>query len=173
MTANLAHRILVIDDMAELHKTFRRLLCPRPSSADLAQFETSLFAVEVRPASPAFEVDTALQGEDGLALVRRGLAEGRPYAMAFIDMRMPPGWDGLQTVEAIWKEYPDLEVVICTAYSDYSEEDVFARLGRSDQLLFLSKPFASVEVRELARALTQKWSLRQQARARELTDETT
>jgi len=166
-TSHLNHRILVIDDMVELHQAFRRLLCRVPKMADLNRLESTLFGATATAPSPAtFDVDVAAQGQQGLQLVRAALAEGRPYAVAFIDMRMPPGWDGLQTIEAIWREYPDLEVVICTAHSDYSDDDIVARLGASDQVLFLRKPFDAIEVRLLARALTEKWSLRQQARLR-------
>ncbi len=163
-TPDLNSRILVIDDMAEIHTAFRRLLCPRVRPPEAARLESSLFGSESRRREVAFEVDVALQGQEGLRLVQAALDAGRPYAMAFIDMRMPPGWDGLQTIEEIWKVYPDLEVVICTAYSDYSDSDIVARLGATDQILFLRKPFDPIEVRQLARALTEKWTLRQHAR---------
>jgi signal transduction histidine kinase len=113
-----------------------------------------------------FQLDFALQGEQGVDLAAAAIAQGLPFAIAFVDMRMPPGWDGLETIEAIWAEYPDLEVVICTAYSDRSDDEIVERLGVTDQLMFLRKPFDPIEVRQLARALTSKWSLRQEARLR-------
>ena len=70
-------------------------------------------------AAAGFEIDLALQGKEGLQRVQQALAEGRPYAMAFIDVRMPPGWDGIETTGRIWRVDPDLQVVICTACSDY------------------------------------------------------
>jgi two-component system, NtrC family, sensor kinase len=161
-------RILVIDDLPDLHADFRKLLCPRANAAALEvdRFASELLGQKQQAARSevAFQVDCALQGKQGLELVRRALEEGQPYAMAFVDMRMPPGWDGLETVEAIWREDPDLEVVISTAYSDYSEEELAARLGATDQLLILKKPFDPVEVRQLALALTEKWTLRQLTR---------
>src|SRR6185312_12690910 len=116
-----------------------------------------------------FEVDSAFQGQEGLEMVRKAVAEGRPYPLAFVDVRMPPGWDGIETVARIWKEYPDLQVVICTAYSDYSWDDMLKNLGRTDRLVILKKPFEVIEVLQLAEALTEKWNLAQQAKAR-LTD---
>src|ERR1051326_1170424 len=74
-------------------------------------------------------------------------------------MRMPPGWDGIETIEKIWKKDPSLEIVICTAYSDHSWADVLRRLGRTDRLLILKKPFDTVEVSQLACSLTEKWHL--------------
>ena len=85
------------------------------------------------------------------------LREGRPYAMAFVDMRMPPGWDGLKTIEHLWAVDPNIQVVICSAHSDYEWTDVVERLNRSDKLLILRKPFEPIEVQQCASALCQKW----------------
>jgi two-component system sensor histidine kinase/response regulator len=79
--------------------------------------------------------------------------------MAFVDMRMPPGWDGLETIEHLWYVDPDIQIVICTAYSDHPWEDVSRRIGDTDKLLILMKPFNSIEVVQLARSLTKKWNL--------------
>jgi len=160
-----ATRILVVDDTAAVHADFRKLLTgANPPAAELDQLEASLFGSRSASVRATFEVESALQGEQGLELAKRALAEGRPFAMAFVDMRMPPGWDGLQTIEALWQAQSDLEIVICTAYADYSDDEIIARLGGSDQLLVLKKPFDAIEVRQLARALTEKWRLRQHVR---------
>ena len=79
--------------------------------------------------------------------------------MAFIDVRMPPGWDGIETTAKIWEIDPELQVVICTAYSDYSWDQMIARIGQSDRLVILKKPFDNIEVMPLANALTEKWRL--------------
>lgn len=161
------NRVLVIDDMTELHDVFRKLLGPKPKTDDLMQLESMLFdSCDTSGSDVGFELDFASQGAEGLAHVRRALAEHRPYSMAFVDMRMPPGWDGLETIEAIWREYHDLEIVICTAYSEYSDRDIAARLGATDQVLFLRKPFDAIEVRQLARALTEKWTRRRRVQER-------
>jgi len=146
-----ARRILLIDDQQGIHDDYRKVLapCQQPSAA-LDQAAADLFDEEL--VSPVvwegFELDSALQGEEGLELVRRSLDEGRPYAMAFVDIRMPPGWDGVQTVCKIWEVDPEILVVICSAYSDYSWEDMVARMGRSDRFLILKKPFDNIEVRQ-------------------------
>jgi diguanylate cyclase (GGDEF)-like protein len=105
----------------------------------------------------AFEIDSAFQGQEGVARVRQALDEGRPYALAFVDMRMPPGWDGLQTIERLWAIDPDVQVVICSAHSDYDWSDVVSRLDNSDKLLVIKKPFEAIEVIQSANALTRKW----------------
>ena len=108
-----------------------------------------------------FELDSAYQGQEALALVSQALAANAPYAMVFIDMRMPPGWDGLQTIEQLWNVDPNLQIALCTAYSDYSFEAIEARLKYNDQLLILKKPFDHLEIRQMASALTWKWQLAQ------------
>jgi len=86
--------------------------------------------------------------------------------MAFVDVRMPPGWDGIETIARIWEKYPELQVVVCTAYSDYSWDDLIAKIGQSDRLVILKKPFDTVEALQLANALTAKWDLLQQVHSR-------
>lgn len=133
----------------------------------LAAQEAELFGEPVAAASSTrFQIDSAMQGREGLERVKRSLVAGEPYAMAFVDVRMPPGWDGLETTAKIWEIYPDLQVVICTAYSDYSWDDMIAKVGQSDRLVILKKPFDNVEVLQLANALTSKWELLQQAKSK-------
>jgi signal transduction histidine kinase len=79
--------------------------------------------------------------------------------MAFVDMRMPPGWDGLETIRRIWGVDPRVEMVICTAHSDRSWQEIRDTVGDTDQLLIIKKPFDVVEVKQAARALVQKWTL--------------
>ncbi|MFS8064731.1 MAG: STAS domain-containing protein [Byssovorax sp.] len=152
-------RILVIDDSEDIHKDFHRVLGRRADTAELDDIEASLFGPTLSPGGqPVFEVTSAHQGEQGLAAVQRALADGAPYAMAFVDLRMPPGWDGLETLSRIWEEDPALQAVICSAYSDYSWADITARLGQTHRLLILKKPADPIEVRQMACALTEKWN---------------
>ncbi len=161
-------RILVIDDNRAIHDDFRKILCPQVDGAHaLAEAKALLFGskTEAAPRS-CFQIDSAYQGQEGFALVQQSLEKGEPYAMAFVDVRMPPGWDGIETIARIWEEYPDLQVVVCTAYSDYSLDDILKRLGQSDRLVILKKPFDNIEVLQLAYALTEKWQLLQAAKAK-------
>ncbi len=162
-----SHRLLVIDDNPRIHEDIRKILCPTAGPTDLAEDEAALFG-EAAPVSQLslFEIDSAYQGQEGLALVEKALAEARPYSMAFVDVRMPPGWDGVETIQNIWQRYPDLQVVICTAYSDHSWDDIIGKLGKTDSLVILKKPFDNVEVLQLAHALTKKWVVTRQARCR-------
>jgi two-component system, cell cycle sensor histidine kinase and response regulator CckA len=163
----LSHRILVVDDNPRIHEDIRKILCPPQDDVDLAQEEAALFgATPVADERSDFEINSAHQGQEGLALVEQALAEGRPYSMAFVDVRMPPGWDGIETIQHIWRCHPDLQVVICTAYSDHSWDEIIQRIGKSDNLVILKKPFDNIEVLQLAHALTKKWVVTRQAKCR-------
>ena len=164
-------RILVIDDNRAIHDDFRKILCATPGRSDaLDQAESLLFATPAgranAPKRNPFTIDSAFQGQEGLEKARQALAEGRPYALAFVDVRMPPGWDGIETAARIWEVCPDLQIVICTAYSDYSWDEMSAKLNSSDRLVILKKPFDTVEVLQLANALTEKWRLHQEVRTK-------
>jgi diguanylate cyclase len=150
-------RILVIDDNEAIHQDFRKILGPEGEGAvALAASEAALFG-EASPQRQGFEVDSAYQGEQALTMVVRALAENQPYALAFVDVRMPPGWDGVETIERLWQVDAQLQIALCTAYSDYSLEALSERLDLNDRLLILKKPFDTIEIRQLASALTMKW----------------
>jgi two-component system cell cycle sensor histidine kinase/response regulator CckA len=158
------HRILIIDDNPSIHADFQKILCPNQSrSLKLRGIESTLFDEPARPAGSSFGLDSAYQGKEALDMVKSAVAQNRPYALAFVDVRMPPGWDGLETIARIWEVDPSLQVVVCTAYSDYSWEQMRAKVGQSDNMVILKKPFDNVEVQQLAHALTKKWSLNFQA----------
>jgi len=158
----LTHRLLMIDDNAAIHGDYRKILSGRDDTR-ISVAEAALFG-EPQPSvsRPTFDLDSAMQGRDGVEMARRALAEGRPYAVAFVDMRMPPGWDGLETIENLWKVDPEIQVVVCSAYSDYDWMELLARLGRCDKLIVIKKPFEPIEILQSASSLSRKW---QNARA--------
>ena len=120
MSQDTVHRILIIDDNPAIHDDFRKILTPETAVADqLDKAAAAVFgAVSPAAAVPAFEIDSATQGTEGLDRVIQALAVGRPYSLAFVDVRMPPGWAGIETIKRLWEEDPALQVVICTAFSD-------------------------------------------------------
>jgi CheY-like chemotaxis protein len=159
------HRILVIDDNRAIHDDFRKILTRRPDPPD--SDGVPLFGVTtLKFQLPIFEISSAYQGLEGMGLIEKSLREKRPYALAFVDVRMPPGWDGIETVSKIWEKYPDLQVVICTAYSDHSWGEMVKELGYFDQMVILKKPFDNIEVLQLAVAMTAKWRFNQLTKLR-------
>lgn len=160
-------RILIVDDNPEIHKDFMKILTRNTTdNLHLDKFEQEIFgnASEEKSLLPQFLIDTASQGQEGVKYVEKALQEGNSYAVAFVDIRMPPGWNGIETIKRIWKLDPDIQIVICSAYSDYSWEETIKELGESENLLILKKPFDSVAVKQLASALTKKWQLLQSSR---------
>ncbi len=162
-------RVLIVDDNRAIHGDFRKVLgeATHEQSA-LAELEAALFGQgPARAPSDPFLIDSAYQGQEAEALARAARDAGRPYAVAFVDMRMPPGWDGVETAQRLWQVDPELQIVVCTAYSDYSWEELLGKLdAHAERFLVLKKPFDHIEVRQLATALSRKWSLSRQVRAK-------
>jgi diguanylate cyclase len=163
-TDSLNRRILVVDDNPSIHDDFRSILQFDTESEALERARSALFGdASLIQAHEPFQVDCADQGQVALDLVQAANNAGRPYAVAFVDMRMPPGWDGLETIEQLWKVDAGLQVVVCTAYSDQPWGEIRERIGRTDKLLILQKPFNGIEALQLATALCWKWDLANKA----------
>jgi PAS domain S-box-containing protein len=157
-------RILLVDDNPAIHELEKALLVERDQRGHSDSSKTLSPGVDAAcPARVSFEIDSAWQGQEAFEMVTAAAAAGRPYAMAFVDVRMPPGWDGVETISRIWEKHPDLQVVICTSFCDYSWAEIRDRLGESDNLLILKKPFDNMEALQLAHALTAKWNATQMA----------
>ena len=150
-------RVLIVDDQRAIHDDFRKLLEAAPASAAAALEQTILG--ESPLASVDYEIESAYQGEAGLEAVRHARASGRPFALAIVDARMPPGWDGLLTVEKIFEADAEIQAVICTAYSDTRWHELQRRFGVSDRLIILKKPFDPAEACQLVCAMTEKWNI--------------
>ena len=158
-------RIIIIDDNRKIHEDFRKILMPAAAPLALQQARAALFG-GTAPKAPdeLFELDFSDQGQQGFEQIQSARTKGQPYALAVVDMRMPPGWDGLKTIEHILNADPEIQIVICTAHSDFSWAQIAERLGVSDRLLVLRKPFDSIEVQQIAASLTRKWELGREAR---------
>ena len=171
LDATKNHRILIVDDNEAIHDDFNKILTP-PKSESAAQVNAladSIFGAPdavAKPREVTFQLTHALQGREGFDKVVEAIANQKPYAMAFVDVRMPPGWNGIETVEKIWEKDHEIEIVLCTAYSDFSWDEIADRLVQPERLLILRKPFDPLEVRQLAYGLTSKWFLRRQAACR-------
>src|SRR5689334_1520410 len=115
-------RILIVDDNPAIHEDFRKILTFETiDSSEFKESKAFLFDESQPSETPvSYQIDSAFQGEEGYAMVRKSAESRTFYAMAFVDLRMPPGWNGIQTILRMWEICPQLEVVICTAYSDYS-----------------------------------------------------
>ncbi len=153
-------RILVIDDEETIRDSFREILLPRKrKSESLEQAGAELFEEElpVQRSGMAFdfELEEAATGQQGLAQVQKALAENRPFAAIFVDMRMP-GWDGLKTVQHIRKLDERAEIIFVTAYSDYTIEDIVEKAGTN--VSYHCKPFSVEEIRQIGTKAVYEWN---------------
>lgn len=157
-------RVLIVDDNRAIHSDYRKILCDAETDDELAGMEALFLGTSVEDETPRLNLtlDSAFQGEEALKKVTEAVQSGTPYALAFVDMRMPPGWDGLETIERLWEVDPHLHIVICSAYSDQSWSGICQRLHKGEQFLILKKPFETAEVLQCAVSLVRKWNLAQQ-----------
>ena len=153
-------RILIVDDTPSIHEDFKKILMSWDHSGDdLSNMADSLFGKGNEKQvfqGISYELESAFQGDEALKMIEKAEKEGDGYSLVFMDVRMPPGQDGIKTIEKIWQKYPLMEVVICTAYSDYSWADIVEILGPSDHLLVLKKPFDADEAQQMALAMTKR-----------------
>jgi nitrogen fixation negative regulator NifL len=164
--SNQTRHILVVDDNASIHDDFRKIFGgTTPDSSLLDHAAAELFGSAPVREKPTYKLEFASQGQDALEMVRAAIANQRPYSMAFLDVQMPPGWDGVQTMAEIWKIAPDLHIVLCTAFSNYSFEEI-QNVGRPDQIVVLKKPFDAIEVLQMANVFSEKWKLLNEVRER-------
>jgi PAS domain S-box-containing protein len=158
------NRILIIDDHKPIHDDFKDILSNQNPINDISELEIKMFGDSTKQLEfPDYELISAHQGEEGLGIVKQSLIDKKPISLAFVDVRMPPGWDGIKTIHKLWEVDPAIQIVICTAYSDYSWFDIQREFGQIDSLVFMRKPFDSIEVRQLASTLVKKWNLAKQA----------
>jgi len=163
----LNRSILIVDDHEPIHDDFREVLIKNiDTSSELESLEEDFFGDSESGSHelPEYKMESAYQGQDAFEMIRHGFENGTPYALSFVDVRMPPGWDGIETIKRIREVDQDVQIVICTAYSDYSWGEIHKEFGSTHSLLFLRKPFDHTEVRQLASALTEKWNFAKQAR---------
>lgn len=164
-------RVLIIDDQKSIHEDYNKILSQRKKTTQTDELLDQLLSDDSSDSSSEVEqpkintdfiecqITSAFQGQEGLKKIEDSIKNNQPYHIAFVDMRMPPGWDGLKTIQEIWKIDSKIQTVICTAFSDYSWKDIVDVLGVSDRLLILKKPFDQMEVLQIATALYQKWIL--------------
>ena len=153
-------RILIVDDTPSIHDDFKKILSTAGVMGNgLDEIANSLFGGNKQDSvykEISYQLDSAFQGEEALNMIKQAEEEGEGYSLVFMDVRMPPGLDGIKTISRIWESYPNMEIVICTAYSDYSWVDIIDILGPSDQLLVLKKPFDADEAQQMALSMTRR-----------------
>lgn len=148
-------RILIIDDNPAIYEDFCKVLCPvtAPSKA-LLDLASAIFDEAIPAHSISnYRIEYAQRGQDGVRMVQEAQSQRDPYVVAFVDMRMPNGWNGLETISHLWQMDPRLQIVLCTAYSDYTWQEIRERLSTRDRFLILKKPFDNIEVQQMVETM--------------------
>jgi len=155
-------RILVADDESSISDLFRQGLS-RINTDSIVQSKTRRLNEKLsyqntpKLPSPSFDIVTCQQADEAVDAVKDALECGRPFSIAFIDVRMPPGPDGVWAAEHIRKLDSDIEIVIMTGYTDISPCVIARRVPPAHKLLYIQKPFQSHEIVQFAFALSMKW----------------
>jgi len=167
---NINKKVIIVDDQKDLREQLAKLLKNankrNETSSLVQQMRSRLLGKQAEEAEAeenaeegGYLVDTAGQGEEGYELIKKAVEQKVPYAIVFLDMRMPPGWDGLETAKKIREVDKDIEIVIMTAYADHDQKTIAESVGVPEKLLYIKKPFHTEEIFQLALSLTSKWSL--------------
>ncbi len=160
LNKELNRRILIVDDEPKILEELQKVLAPlETTGTELKELQSRLFGESDESGSPqkSYDVHCCDQGDQAIEAVQKALAQEQPYAVAFLDVRMPPGPDGVATAEEIRKIDPNLQIVMMTGYSDFDISEIAKRVPPEDKLLYVQKPIHAQEIRQFALALTAKW----------------
>ena len=162
---NWNYRVLIVDDEAGIHSDFKDMLNPNSTQTLTDQFAESLFdevAKDKASFLPPFELLHAISGEEAYDIICAGKESNRPIAVAYIDVRMPPGIDGVEAIRRIRQIEKDIELVIMTAYTDKPLPEIIRDMELLHKLLYIRKPFAPEEIQQITLALVEKWNIEQE-----------
>ncbi len=155
-------RILIVDDEPAMHESYRRCFEPvAGGNGALSDMAAELFGEDAPAAVGAdttFDTVHCSQGLDAVEAVEDAIAAGNPFAVAFIDVRMPPGIDGKETATRIRALDPNINLVIVTGFSDFSPIEIAKSAGPADKIFYIAKPFEIAEVVQTATALAHRWA---------------
>lgn len=152
-------KILVIDDNPAIHQDFEKILASTVEVSSFSDAELALFGDDLdssQPEKTTFDLEHAYQGDEALQLVKKSVDQDSRFAFAFVDMRMPPGWNGVETIIRLREVDQDLQVVICSAFSDLTTEEILQELGGDQGVHFLNKPFYPQDAKDIAAEISQK-----------------
>ena len=161
------NRILIVDDQPELHDDFREILAPSAEPRESDDLAAAFGNGDGWPNAaadrddaflPPFEIRHAYSGLEACAQVEEAWSEGRPFALAFVDLRMP-GIDGIEAIRRIRRTDRDLEIVVMTAYSGRRLSDIVRNTELLHKMLYVQKPFIREEIQQIALCMVGRWNI--------------
>ena len=164
--SNFNTRVLIVDDQDEIHVDFQEILGKekrKAASDDLADTFLSVDSDNTNTYLPSFELSHASSGDEAYQIVKAAKASNQPFAVAYIDIRMPPGMDGIETIRRIREFEETLEIVIMTAYTDKPLHEIITNMELLHKLLYIRKPIAREEIQQITLSLVEKWNMEQES----------
>ena len=163
---SLNTRVLIVDDQEEIHTDFQEILSKGSreiASDDLADAFLQEDVQDSKSYLPTFELSHASSGDEAYQIVKAAAEADTPFAVAYVDIRMPPGMDGIETVRRIRAFEKNLEIVIMTAYTDKPLHEIVTNMELLHKLLYIRKPVAREEIQQITFSLVEKWNVEQEA----------
>lgn len=160
------NRILIVDNNADIHDDFVKILIAEPEVDDqFRDLEMELFAESVNSTdadSGTFALDVVLkhayQGEEAYQMFMDSEAANQPFALIFMDLQMPPGWNGIKTINKIWQYADHPHMVMCHTFSDLTREEIANQICFPNRLHFMKKPFDIQSVQSMVKQLLADWN---------------
>ena len=152
-------RVLVVDDQHEIHTDFMEMLSPTEVGSSADEMAEAFLSETPEIGLPTFELLHSVSGEDACEVIRAGRNLNRPIALAYVDVRMPPGIDGVETIRQIREIDREVELVVMTAYTERNLPNTIRKLGLPHKLLYIRKPFTREEIQQITLSLVLKWNV--------------
>ena len=165
--ASWNNRVLIVDDQEEMHQDFEEMLNPRLIEASTDELVDGIGLEEEESFMPELEIMHATSGERAFEIIKSALEDENPIAVAYIDIRMPPGWDGVETTRRIREIDKNIQIVMMTAHTDRSLPEIMQNMELIHKLLYIRKPCHRESVQQMTISLVEKWNVE-----RELADKT-
>ncbi|PCJ52564.1 MAG: hypothetical protein COA79_23445 [Planctomycetota bacterium] len=155
----MKYKILIVDDHEPIHEDFKKILNNKVSSTEeFDALNKHIFNEDIPKRNlPDYEIHSAFQGTKAIEMVEESVGQNKPFALIFVDVNLPPGLNGIKVIQKIYEIDPNVEIVICSANSNYSIKETTSILPVHDKILFIAKPFTTIEVLQMANCLCSKW----------------
>lgn len=105
---------------------------------------------------PRFDIVACSQGDDAIRVAEAAQEAGEPFDVVILDIRMPPGIDGVEAGSRIRQIDPDVEIVFVTGFSDIPLHELQRRVPPPMKLHYFNKPLSftqlAVDVATMVRA---------------------
>ena len=153
------NRVLIADDQREIHRDFEDMLNPNLVESSADHLAMAFGSDVSENFLPELELLHAESGKEAYTKIKQAKDAGNPIAVAYIDVRMPPGWDGVKTTYKVREIDEDIEIVIMTAYTRKPLSEIISNIDLLYKLLYVRKPFAREEIQQMTISLVEKWNV--------------